>query len=169
MQKRFLPIVLCVFSLIVLVHPMLVSAAGQLLLKIGNSTITNQAITSWSYTSVNPQFSGIVEPLAGVNIQIDAVADTASADATGAWSYQPLTLDAGEHNVTISSGAESMAFTLTIVSSGSATTTTTTTTSTSQTSTTSAMPVTGSTETTLFLVAIGMLTLGSGAYALRRA
>src|SRR5207247_2281803 len=71
--------------------------------------------------TANPALTGTADPNAVVHFTVDgaAVAATATADATGAWSYTPAGLAAGSHTVVASetdaagnSGSASLTFTL---------------------------------------------------------
>lgn len=103
---------------------------------IGNSTVGNQKIGSWSYSTTTPTFRGTTDPSGAVVITIDGVAAQVSADSTGAWVYTPTALTEGIHSVTISAnGVEQQNFQLTI--------------------TPGAMPATGAATPTLILLGVG--------------
>jgi hypothetical protein len=83
-----------------------------------------ERLVSGGTTTSNPALSGTGEPNATVHFTIDgnAIAGTATADATGAWSYTPTGLANGTHTIVASetdtagnTGTASLTFTLNTV------------------------------------------------------
>jgi len=127
-------------------------------------------------TNVQPSFSGTAAPGATVTLTIHSTpqTDVVTADANGNWTYTPTTpLDAGQHSVTAlttdpTSGATqttTTSFTVNIDNSGTGkgSGVTTTPTDNSVESTGSAVPETGTIETTFILIFIGGIIFLGGA------
>lgn len=112
-------------------------------------------------TSANPAISGKANPGAVVTLTIYStpVTVTVTADANGNWTYVPTTpLEEGPHNVVASAldpatGQTQTATTSFVVASGGE----------GGGSTDSAIPIAGSFDITLLMLALGMLLLGGGA------
>lgn len=157
---KTISIILTALSLAVLV---LVSPSSVLALtldNIGASQTTNgNPGSQWWYTGANPTLSGTAEPSSVVTVVIDSISDTTLAFADGNWSYTPTTLTEGEHTVSITADGETIAFTLNIGQDSSELTTTSQSTSSASTQT---LPVSGSTETTLFLMFGGLVLMLGG-------
>ena len=138
-----------------------VLAATLTLQEIGASTVGGQSISSWTYTGMNPVFSGTADPDASVSITIASEAPTSvTADATGNWSYTPTTLNTeGSYQVTIVSGDQTISFMLTIgpyAGYSSTTATDSAVTGTTKGGMPDTLPVTGSFTDTLKLIAAGL-------------
>ena len=146
--------------------------------QIGAST-PPASFTTWTYTSVNPVILGTAAPNAQVKVSLNDAISTLTANATGEWSFAPVTLIAGTHQVVITSGTETLSFSLTIAPTGSALVTPTATPAATTTSSSSAgrgggssmatgsaktLPTTGTKEYLLGLIGFGALlaTLGVG-------
>lgn len=141
------------------------AAATLTLQSIGASTVGGQRISSWTYTGTNPLLSGTADPSATVTITIDGVPATATADASGNWSYKPTTLATeGSYTVSIVSGDQTLAFTLAIGAYTGSTTTGTTATASATTKggVMEELPVSGSVGETLQLIGIGLGLIGMG-------
>jgi len=95
-------------------------AATLELNSIGGVPITNQTFSYWTHSGTNPSLVGTASPSAIVELTLGTTSASATAGLDGAWRYDPTTLTAGEHAITISSAAESMNFTL-LISTESAT------------------------------------------------
>jgi hypothetical protein len=139
---RFLIFILFVF----LLSATLVRAAGLQLTSIGTLNISGKTNTEYWYAKVNPKLTGQADPSSIVSIIIDTSSYSASASATGAWSYTPTTLTTGDHDVSLTSGVDSLSFTLHI---GSAAPTAT------PSSSPKTLPVTGALSNTLLLLGLG--------------
>lgn len=152
------------------------AAATLQLTKIGASSTVGQTFRSWLYQGLNPAFEGTTTPDAQVSITLNSANNKVTADTNGNWSFQPTTLIAGQHEVTIGSDGQEIAFTLTIDdgSSSSASTSTTTTSTTSASDSSAAgvggasasdsgtLPVTGAVSQTMLLVLAGFSIMGLG-------
>jgi len=197
MINKFLPLFLLnFFYLFVLVAvaiilPIKILAVGFELTDIGASSTAGQSFSQWTYYGFNPEFKGTATPGEEVGIQVDGTAETATALATGEWTWQPTNLGTlGSYEIVLSSAGETQSFTLIIAestsySSGTSATTSTTpapttTVSTSSGSTTTTgptpataqpgaaaetLPQTGSVDTTFILTILGLMFLGGGMIA----
>lgn len=157
-----------------------VMAATLKLNKIGESTTEGQTFRSWVYQGLNPVFQGVTTPDAQVSITLNSANNKVTADAAGDWSFQPTTLIAGQHEVTIGSDGEEIAFTLTIDDGSSSSATQNSTASSAVTSTNSAvvadkgiggasssttteeLPVSGAVSQTMLLIVAGFSVIGLG-------
>lgn len=144
-----------------------VAAATLTLQNIGASSVGGQHISSWTYTgSANPVFSGTADPDAAVTIAIDDASGSATADSTGNWSYTPTTLTTeGTHQVTITSGDQTLAFTLALSPSMAATGGSAADDATISGTTKGGvdeLPVSGGLEDTLKLVGVGLYLIVMG-------
>ncbi len=153
-------------------------AATLKLTRIGASSTEGQTFRTWYYQGLNPLLQGTTTPEAQVSITLNSANNKVTADETGDWSFQPTTLIAGQHDVTIGSDGQQIAFTLTIddgtaSSSASTSSTTTTSSSSSESATTESgvggvatdsgeLPVTGAVSQTFFLVLAGFSIMGLG-------
>lgn len=122
-----------------------VMASGFNLKSIG-SVETNGMVSHWWYTSPNPKLKGESLPTVAVDVSIDGETETVPTSSDGEWEYQSTKLTTGDHEVVLKSGDSTISFRLTIgtdtvdwdaVGKGS----------------TKALPVAGSTETTIVLLA----------------
>jgi len=125
-------------------------AAGFSLTYIGTLATNGAKYNHWWYTVANPTLKGTATASTAVTVTIDSVASSVTSDAAGVWTFVPTTLTNGDHQVSLSSGGETIAFTLTIgstmpsQSSGSGT------------------PTTASTLPVAVLVLVSVLSLGFG-------
>ncbi len=140
-------------------------AATLTLTGIGTVDTTGKSYPQWWYTSLRPTLKGTAAPSAQVTITAGSLTGTVTADASGNWSWPPdQNLVAGDNAVKITSGTESLSFTLTAgsdvpgsIATGSATT-----------STISALPKAGATFPTIFLGILGVGVMGLGIFKLRK-
>ena len=86
-------------------------ASTLTLTKIGALDLGGKTYKEWWYTEVNPTFYGMSANGSTVSIKIGEQTFTTTANATGNWSY-PATMAKGDYAIAISSGAESLSFTL---------------------------------------------------------
>jgi LPXTG-motif cell wall-anchored protein len=132
--------------------------AALTLESIGVTTV-GRRISSWTYQGSNPSLVGTADPSAAVSIAINGTTQSATADGTGSWSYKPTDLStSGSYPITISSGSDSMTFTLnlTTTASGSSTTTTKGGTTSGELVLPDELPQTGTAQETLLMVAGGL-------------
>lgn len=154
------------FAVVLLVQSSL-PVAALTLDTIGAAQVTGN-IASFSYMgAANPVFRGTTDPSTPVSIDIQGITNSVTSDGAGAWSYTPTTVQAGgSYPVMITSGSETISFTLNIsstLSGDSSATAASSTTSTSTTTTTTSQPVlpdelpqTGTAQETLLLVVAGV-------------
>ena len=135
-------------------------AATFSLTKIGSLDTQGKQYSQWWYTGSNPKLVGTADASAQVTITIDTQSNTATADASGNWSYISSTLSTGDHKIVLASSTQSYSFTLTIGSNVPATTTSNSSTTSTTGTPTSQLPVTGSVVGLIFLsiiAAIGII------------
>ncbi len=80
---------------------------------VGGATFIQGASQFW-VTSATPTFSGVTTASAPITGTVGSQAVSATADASGNWSWTPATALSGDNAVTITSGATTVSFTLTI-------------------------------------------------------
>ncbi len=157
-MKRFLPILLGVFLFLGVQQ---VKAATLTLTSIGSSDTTGQTFTSWTYTDINPLFTGTATPSSTVTITIAGAPSSTTSGETGVWTYQPTTItEEGSYQIAITSGSENIQFILTI-DDGVATTTTKGATEAGGVELPETLPQSGSNDAFLFLGG-GLLMLVAG-------
>lgn len=139
-------------------------AATLQLYSIGNSVVTGKTFTTFTHTGENPTFTGSASANTQVSIALNAATNRVTSDSTGAWVFRPTTLLAGTHDVLISAGSESKAFSLTIASAAATASPTATIapTKAATVSTPTTLPVSGGEHLTWMLVMAGMVLLGLG-------
>jgi len=91
----------------------LVLAGSGLVSSIGGATFIQGATHFW-VTSAHPTFSGITTAGEVVNGTVGSETVSATADASGNWSWTPAADLTGDNTVSITSGSQTAAFTLTI-------------------------------------------------------
>ena len=114
--KRLTLKALAVFSLTLLtLHFSLITvlAGSGLISSIGGATFVQGATQFW-VTSSRPTFSGITTAGASVTGTVSSQSVSATADASGNWSWTPAADLTGDNAVSITSGSQSASFTLTI-------------------------------------------------------
>lgn len=83
---------------------------------------TGGSITTWAHEGYNPLMVGTASPSASISIDIDSVVESTTSASDGSWQFQPTSLSTtGSYEVAISSGTESVLFTLTIAEAASST------------------------------------------------
>ncbi len=113
---------------------------------------TTGTITTWTHQGFNPVIVGTATPSAMVRIDIGSATSSTTAATSGAWSYQPTGLDAvGSYAFSVSSGGQSILFTLGISATASATPTPTPS-STASAELPATLPQTGSDDVVLLLM-----------------
>lgn len=163
MLKKILPFFLILFFLF---SPSIVKALGTLKLNsIGTSSTAGQTFTTWSYSGSNPTFAGEASANAQVQIKIDSVSNTVTANTNGVWTFVPTMMTTSKsYEITISSESEYIVFTLNLTAAGSATPTPTTSSATESATTKGGETLiqSGAVENTLYLIAGGLLFIGLG-------
>lgn len=89
-------------------------AGGFNLKSIGSVTTSGQQISHWWYTGLNPVLTGDAVAGSTVTISIDGTENSVTADAAGAWTYNPGTLTAGDHAIILTNNGVIINFTLTL-------------------------------------------------------
>jgi len=114
--KRLMLSAITVFSLtLITLHLSLITvlAGSGLISSIGGATFIQGATQFW-VTSSRPTFSGITTAGAAVTGTVGNQSVSATADASGNWSWTPAADLTGDNTVSITSGSQSASFTLTI-------------------------------------------------------
>ena len=88
------------------------AATTTLLTTIGVMDLGGKTYSEWWYTGINPTLAGTAGSGSKVTITIDDKGNEVTAGSSGAWSYTPTTLTAGDHKISITSGSDTYAFTL---------------------------------------------------------
>ncbi len=102
------------FTLIIFHFSLITVLAGSgLISSIGGATFIQGAKQFW-VTSPKPTFSGITTASASVSGTVGSQTVSATADASGNWSWVPSADLTGDNSVSITSGTQSASFTLTI-------------------------------------------------------
>jgi len=162
-------LVAAVFFLFTGVLSVVMAATLKLNTVAGISVGTLMSVTT---SDTTPTLVGAASPEATVDISIDDLTVAVLADASGNWSYTPLTaLSNNAHTLTIASNLETLNYVL-IVSSGTSTATTSTTTTTTTTTTlgvggatessSTTLPVSGGLTNTFLLMIGGLFLIGLG-------
>lgn len=134
-----------------------VFASSGLVSTIGGATFVQGSGQFW-VTSAKPTFSGVTTAGAAVTGTVGSQSVTATANASGNWSWTPATDLSGDNPVTITSGASTAAFTLTIgdvpesVASASAST----------------LEPAGTVTNTIAIIGIGTLLISLGSFGLAK-
>jgi hypothetical protein len=154
--KRNLLILLLTF-LLILFFPQSLFAAGFQLKTVGGLNVDGVTYDRLWYTNTNVIFTGTALQNATVTATTNGVAGTTIADASGNWSYT-ATLNQGDNTVSFESGGSTISFTLTIGEvpadvGGLAAAQT---------------PTVGTTTPTLILIFLGILSLSSAIFLLRK-
>lgn len=132
-------------------------AASGLVSTVGGAAFVQGAKQFW-VTSAKPTFSGITTAGAAVSGTVGAQSVSATADASGNWSWTPTTELTGDNPVSITSGSTTASFTLTIgdlpenIASASA----------------SSLAPAGSTLNTLLVIGIGSILISAGSISLAK-
>lgn len=147
---KLIVVTVSIFSLALAYPSSPVSAAT--LNTVGTVDVAGSSFAHLWFTGTTPTLTGTTTPGTSVTVSVDSQASAAIVDATGNWSL-PLNLTPGDHQISLSSeGVVFSSFTLTIgedVPAG--------TSDNPADSSSAALPVTGSTETTLLLAVVGIL------------
>src|SRR3990167_5924554 len=113
--KRLTTIAVVLSILLITSYLLLITdfAGSGLVSQIGGATFVQGAKQFW-VTSAKPTFSGITTAGSAVSGTVGTETVAATADASGNWSWTPAADLAGDNAVTITSGATTASFTLTI-------------------------------------------------------
>lgn len=134
-------------------------ASSLTLDKIGDLDLGGNMYSEWWYTSERPTFMGTADPDASVNLKFGEDTHTVTADPSGQWNYYS-TLITGDHVTTITSGDQTITFTLHLGQTMPTETTTETATVTDE----SAVPVTGYNQVIGLSLGMGIILLASYLY-----
>jgi hypothetical protein len=159
-MKKYLIYLLTIFSFFGIVG--YVWAYDLTLTKIGTLSTIGADYTLVSYVGSVPSLEGTATPAATVSVKVNSITNSAIAATTsGIWTFTPESLNTGDNLITITSGTQSIVFTIrysaTVIPTASISATTTTTTATS-------LPETGTWENILFGVIAGVLVWFMGRY-----
>ena len=105
--------ILTVFLFTIYFLPLSILAGSGLLTQVGGVTFVQGANHFW-VTSPTPAFSGVTTANEQVTGTVGSQAVSATADASGNWLWTPETDLSGDNTVSITSGSQSVSFTLTI-------------------------------------------------------
>jgi hypothetical protein len=86
-------------------------AAGLALTGIGALSTGGAVYSEWWYTGENPTLAGTAGESASVTVTVEENSQTVTADGSGNWSA-PTATPTGDYSVSISSGGETLSFTL---------------------------------------------------------
>ena len=158
--KRLTTIAVALSVLLITFYFLLITAyAGSgLVSQVGGATFVQGAKQFW-VTSAKPTFSGVTTAGATVSGTVGTQTVSATADASGNWSWTPTADLAGDNSVTITSGATTASFTLTIgalpasVATASADT----------------LAPAGTITPTFIILTFGVLSTGLGLWGIKRA
>lgn len=119
-------------------------------------------LKSYTYSGGTFELTGLASPSAIINIRIDDLTQTATADEEGGWSTLVSSLAEGEHQFELTSNEEALDFVLTVglnavegeeTIDGEEVTTMTTT---------EGLPEAGTTSISILFLALAMLSVGMG-------
>lgn len=88
-------------------------ASSGLISQVGGATFIQGAKQFW-VTSARPTFSGVTTADTAVSGTVGTQTVSATANASGNWSWTPIADLAGDNTVTITSGSQTVSFKLTI-------------------------------------------------------
>jgi len=109
--KTILILFFSLFTFHLSLYPVL--AGSGLVSSIGGATFVQGAKQFW-VTSPKPTFSGITTTGASVTGTVGSQTVSATADASGNWSWVPTADLTGDNSVSVTSGSQTTTFTLTI-------------------------------------------------------
>lgn len=123
------------------------------LTKIGTLSTIGADYTLVSYVGSVPSLEGTATPAATVSVKVNSITNsTIAATTSGIWTFTPESLNAGDNLITITSGAQSIVFTIRY----SATVIPTASSSAATTTTATSLPETGTWENILYGVIVGI-------------
>lgn len=155
--QKLISITIALIAVFFLAAP--IYAASLSLTAIGNvDTSGKSGVKAWYYTSSHPKLGGTGAANADVSIKVGNVSGTAKADASGNWSWQTTQdFTQGENQVTVTSGTETLSFTLVIGQAGPSETASSGTKG-------GELPKAGVIEWTILGSMLGLLFIGLGIY-----
>lgn len=157
MIKRLFPIILGFLAVFLAWKD--AQAAYLILTRIGDVSTSGLLYSSWTYTGPSaPDLAGTATPSATVAVTVNAVTSTTSAATDGTWDVTPTNIVSGDNSVSIASGNEVIAFTLTYDQSATPTATITPT----PTATATSLPETGSLWWPITIMAAGITVFLAG-------
>ena len=106
-------LLLFLFTIYNLLFTFTILAGSGLLSSIGGVTFVQGASQFW-VTSAKPTFSGVTTANTPVSGTVGSQTVSATADASGNWSWTPTADLAGDNTISITSGSQNVSFTLTI-------------------------------------------------------
>lgn len=158
--KRLTTIAIIFFVLLFTIYYSLstIYAGSGLVSQVGGATFIQGAKQFW-VTSARPTFSGITKAGSAVSGTVGTKTVKATADASGNWSWTPTADLTGDNSVTITSGATTASFTLTIgaLPAGIAT------------ASASTLAPAGTISPTFMILTFGVLSTGLGLWGIKRA
>lgn len=158
--QKLIPLTIALIAVFFLGAP--IYATSLSLTTIGNVDTSGKAsVKTWYYTGSFPKLAGTGAANADVSIKVGNISGTAKADASGNWSWQTTEDFAqGENQATITSGTETLSFTLVIGQAGPSETASSETKG-------GELPKAGVVEWTILGSVLGLLFIGLGIYKLR--
>lgn len=118
-MKRYLSVVLLIIGLFVATSTPVWAAVT--LTQVGGEAVT-MPVTTVTTTTTNPEMRGTTEASALVTVSIDGKQSLVQANSSGTWQFIPTTLTAaGSYDISLSSGTDTLAFTLQITTGGTGT------------------------------------------------
>jgi len=159
-KKLFAPLFI---FLVFLFSPLSILAVDFQITYIGTLATEGKNYSQWWYSGTQPTLKGTGTAGASVEIKIDETTGTTTVGEDGLWSFTPTTtLTEGDHQVTLTSGAETLSFTLTIGQQPSIASQETT----PAAEATSSLPVAGNLNYTLAILILSGAFLFSGVFFL---
>lgn len=105
-----------IYSLVCLVSFFLLArgvwAYDLTLTSVGTMSTLGTDYSLVTYNGAVPTLSGTASPSASVGIKINTVLGYATASTSGVWSFVPSVLNVGDNVIVLSSGTQSLSFTL---------------------------------------------------------
>lgn len=130
------------------------SAKALTLDYIGNLSTSGSSYSHWYYTGLKPRLGGTSQASNQISLSVGSQTGSVSADSSGNWYWDPSeNFTAGDHAVSINDGTDTLAFTLTLGSSGSGST---------SSATASGVPATGWTLPTILVISILLIATSFG-------
>jgi|GEM_PF-1638879 hypothetical protein len=119
-MKKYLRLIM-LLSMTFLLRVSCVEAYDLTLTNIGSVSTLGTDYSLTSYTGGVPTFVGTASPSAQVSVKIKTLLSSVVASTSGVWQFVPSSLDQGDSLIVISSGTQSITFTLRFNATASAT------------------------------------------------